>query len=60
MGDPIYGITENLANEILNKKVSIEDRIKYTKNSRLLLQAQYLEFEFLDLNYKFTSNLKFN
>lgn len=60
VGDPIYGITENLANDILNKKVSNEDRIKYTKNSRLLLQAQYLEFEFLDLNYKFTSNLKFN
>jgi 23S rRNA pseudouridine1911/1915/1917 synthase len=59
IGDPIYGIDENIANDILNKKISKEERTLYTKSSRLLLQAQYLEFKFLDTIYKFSSNLDF-
>ncbi|GGD49956.1 RNA pseudouridine synthase [Malaciobacter pacificus] len=59
IGDPIYGIDENIANDILNKKISKEERTLYTKSSRLLLQAQYLEFEFLDTIYRFSSNLDF-
>ena len=59
IGDPIYGIDENIANDILNKKISKEERTLYTKSSRLLLQAQYLEFKFIDTIYKFSSNLDF-
>ena len=39
----------------LNKKISQEKREEVTKASRLMLQADYLEFEFLDIIYKFTS-----
>ncbi len=60
IGDPVYGIDENISNDILNKNLSLEQRIKYTKNSRLLLQANYLEFEFLDIKYKFSSNQIFD
>lgn len=47
IGDPIYGLDENEANDILNKKIE--------KNQRLMLQAQTLEFEFLGTFYKFKS-----
>jgi 23S rRNA pseudouridine1911/1915/1917 synthase len=51
IGDPIYGISDSLANDILNKKVK--------KTQRLMLQAHTLEFEFLGNQYKFKSLLDF-
>lgn len=60
IGDPIYGIDEDVANKILLNTLSVEDRIKYTKSERLLLQADYLEFNFLGITYKFSSKQKFD
>ena len=59
VGDPIYGIEEQIANNILLKKLSKQQRIKYTKSERLLLQAHYIEFDFLDTSYKFVSKQNF-
>lgn len=60
IGDPIYGIEEEIANKILLNTLSLEDRINYTKSERLLLQADYLEFNFLGITYKFSSKQKFD
>ena len=59
VGDPIYGIEEKIADLFLKNKLSEDERLKYTKANRLLLQANYLEFEFLDVIYKFSSLQEF-
>ena len=55
VGDTLYGVDEKFANDFLNKKISQEKREEVTKASRLMLQADYLEFEFFGIIYKFTS-----
>lgn len=55
VGDPLYGVNEEFANLFLKNQILEEDRVELTKASRLMLQADYLEFEFLDVTYKFTS-----
>ena len=59
VGDPIYGIEEKIADLFLKNKLNEDERLEYTKANRLLLQANYLEFEFLDIIYKFSSRQKF-
>ena len=59
VGDPIYGIEEKIADLFLKNKLSEDERLEYTKANRLLLQANYLEFEFLDVIYKFSSRQEF-
>ena len=59
IGDPIYGIEEKIADLFLKNKLSEDERLEYTKANRLLLQANYLEFEFLDVIYKFSSLQEF-
>ena len=59
IGDPLYGVNEKFANEFLKNNISKEKREEITKSSRLMLQADYLEFEFLDTIYKFSSKQNF-
>lgn len=59
IGDPLYGVNEKFANDFLKNNISEEKREKITKSSRLMLQADYLEFEFLDTIYKFSSRQNF-
>ncbi|WP_368029214.1 RluA family pseudouridine synthase [Arcobacter sp. s6] len=59
IGDPLYGIDEKIADLFLKNKLSDSERLEFTKNHRLMLQANYLEFEFLDIVYKFSSLHKF-
>lgn len=59
IGDPIYGLEEEIANKILGKKVTQEERITLSGDKRLLLHAYSLEFEYLDINYKFCSKQSF-
>lgn len=58
LGDPIYGIDDNIAEDYLNKNLSPEDRIKATKSHRLWLQANYLEFSYDKVIYKIYSKNK--
>ena len=58
VGDPIYGVDEFLADKFLKNQLSNEERIEIAGNRRLMLQADYLEFEFLDTIYKFRSKQK--
>lgn len=55
VGDPIYGLEEEFVNNFLNKKISQEKRKKVTGESRLMLHANSLSFNFLGLSYTFTS-----
>jgi len=57
VGDPIYGIDEDIADKYLLKLLSKEERIKMTGNSRLLLHANYLGFQYKDIYYKIYSKL---
>lgn len=59
VGDPLYGVKEEFANQFLKNQISKEKRVEITKASRLMLQADYLEFEFLDVIYKFSSKQTF-
>lgn len=55
VGDPIYGINESFTNDFLKNNITKEKRIKETGGSRLMLQADYLEFNFLNNLYIFNS-----
>ena len=59
IGDPIYGIEEKIADDFLKNRLSENQRFEFTKSHRLMLQANYLEFKFLDIIYKFSSRQKF-
>ncbi|MBP9490846.1 MAG: RNA pseudouridine synthase [Aliarcobacter sp.] len=58
IGDPLYGVKEEFSNLFLKNQISEEKRVQITKAKRLILQADYLEFEFLDVIYKFSSKQK--
>lgn len=59
VGDPIYGVDEDIADSYLLKRLSHKDRMKYIGYNRLLLHANYLEFGFNNKIYKIYSKLKF-
>ena len=55
LGDPIYGVDDENAENYLNKTLKKEDRIKITKSNRLWLHANYLEFNYKNIIYKIFS-----
>jgi 23S rRNA pseudouridine1911/1915/1917 synthase len=57
VGDPIYGIDEEIADKYLLKDLSKEDRFVTTGDKRLLLHANYLSFKYKNINYKIYSKL---
>ena len=57
IGDPIYGIDENIADKYLLKKLDEIERITITGNKRLLLHANYLSFKYKNTKYKIYSKL---
>ena len=59
IGDPIYGVDENIADSYLCKSLNAEDRMKHIGHNRLMLHANYLEFEYNDIIYKVYSKQDF-
>ncbi len=59
IGDPIYGMDENIADRYLTKRLSPQERIKFIGHSRLLLHSHSLEFRYKDKNYKILSDKSF-
>ncbi|WP_228711984.1 RluA family pseudouridine synthase [Halarcobacter ebronensis] len=55
LGDPIYGIDDQTAEEYLTKTLSQEQRFATSGSSRLWLQANYLEFTYKGVIYKIYS-----
>ena len=58
LGDPIYGVDDENAENYLIKTLSEEDRFEVTKSNRLWLHANYLEFTFKEVTYKIFSKNK--
>ena len=58
VGDPIYGVDEDIADKYLLKKLSLEERLKNIGYERLLLHANYLEFFYKKQYYKIYSKLR--
>jgi len=58
LGDPIYGVDEEIVDRYLLKKLSFEDRVKYTGYERLLLHANSLEFSYQNRQFKIYSKLR--
>ena len=58
LGDPIYGVDDENAENYLNKTLSEEDRFEVTKSNRLWLHANYLEFTYKNVTYKIFSKNK--
>ena len=57
VGDPIYGVDEEIADKYLSKKLSPEERLDTIGYERLLLHANYLEFKYDNSIYKIYSKL---
>lgn len=58
VGDPIYGIDEEISDRYLGRKLSYTERVELTGSHRLWLHANYLEFRFHDRVYKINSKDK--
>ena len=55
VGDPIYGVDDDIVEKYLQKELSKEERLKYIGHSRLCLQAHYIEFIYKKILYIFKS-----
>ena len=55
LGDPIYGVDDQIADEYLTKTLSEEKRIELTGARRLMLHANSLSFTYKDKEYNITS-----
>ena len=58
VGDPIYGVDEQTANDYLSKTLLEEKRIKLTGAKRLMLHANSLSFRYQNVEYGITSIFK--
>jgi len=59
VGDPIYGVETEIAIKYLDRKLSGKERIKYTGAKRLLLHANWIEFNYNKTKYKIFSKYDF-
>ena len=59
VGDPIYGVDEDIADKYLLKQLTLEERLLHIKDERLRLQANFLKFQFDNNTYEIYSKLKF-
>ena len=58
VGDPIYGVDEDIADLYLLKKLPKDKRVEVTGYHRLLLHANYLEFVYDNNKFKIYSKQK--
>ena len=59
VGDPLYGVDEWVTTKYLDRQLSMEERLKYTGASRLLLHADELVFEYKNIEYRVKSSMNF-
>lgn len=59
VGDPLYGVDEEYARKYVERELSNDERLKYTGADRLLLHANYLEFDYNNSIYKIYSKDNF-
>lgn len=59
IGDTMYGVSDEFANDFLDGKISENERFYKTGAKRLLLHAQSLKFNFEQTSYSIQSKLNF-
>lgn len=59
VGDTLYGLDETIARKYVERELCESDRAKYTGSDRLLLHANYLEFDYKDKKYEIFSKTDF-
>ena len=57
VGDTLYGLDEDLAEQYLDGDMNEEARYEYTKAKRLLLHASRISFEYKNIKYDIVSKL---
>ena len=60
VGDPLYGVDKEKADEYLKGKLSDKDRIKFTGANRLMLHSNRINFSYNNRNYDIYSHQTFN
>jgi len=55
VGDPLYGVKEEIADKYLKGKLSDEDRIKFTGANRLMLHSSRITFNYANRKYDIVS-----
>ncbi|MDX1808658.1 MAG: RluA family pseudouridine synthase [Sulfurospirillaceae bacterium] len=58
LGDPIYGVNEDIAEKYLNGYLSDEERIKNSGSLRLMLHSHLLSFNYKNIDYNIKSKIK--
>jgi 23S rRNA pseudouridine1911/1915/1917 synthase len=59
VGDPLYGVDNDIAFKYLEKKLTQEERILYTGDKRLNLHAYKIEFNYRNRKYVFINKEEF-
>ncbi|WP_197972090.1 RluA family pseudouridine synthase [Nitrosophilus labii] len=59
VGDPIYGVSTEIAIRYLDRLMDERERIETTGHKRLMLHAKWLEFDFMETVYKIYSKIDF-
>ena len=59
IGDPIYGVDDEIAEKYLNKTLTEKERLEKIGSHRLWLHANYLEFTYKKVTYKIKSKNSF-
>ena len=58
IGDPIYGVDVKIADDYLNGRLSLEERVKLTGAPRLMLHANTIGFKYKN-NFEIVSKMEF-
>ena len=59
LGDPIYGVSNEVAIDYLDGRLKLEDRVHLTGAARLMLHAYSLAFSYKNVNYFIVSKQDF-
>lgn len=59
VGDPIYGVSTEIAIRYLDRELSHKERLRYTGAQRLMLHANLLEFPYKESHYRIVSRYDF-
>lgn len=59
LGDPIYGVDLKTFEDILDEKISLDQRVELTKFSRLCLHASQISFTYKEQDFSFSCEHEF-
>ena len=59
VGDPLYGVEQEVTTKYLDNELTMQERLEFTGASRLLLHADELSFEYKNTQYSIKSGVDF-